>query len=282
MKKAGLLLLFILSIVSQGFAQDTQESKQKRFTVTGAFFTWGYNRSAYTKSDLHITGTGIDYTIRQAEGKDAPTAFDPEVHLNPTKFTIPQFDFRVGVMVNNSFYISAGWDHMKYKFQNQEYKVDGYIDNALYGSQRIDFDGSAREVSKGFLYFEHTDGLNYIHISIDKPFTVVQTKNNVFNFQVATEFGTGPVCPWTDGILNGKRYRSKSIHFAGWGVNIGLKPRIFLFNEHLFFQGTFRGGYINMWDFIFYSPESDSIDARGKQNFLYREHTLAIGYQFQF
>ena len=37
------------------------------------FFYWGYNRSAYTNSDIHFWGDGYDFTITAVRAKDEPT-----------------------------------------------------------------------------------------------------------------------------------------------------------------------------------------------------------------
>ena len=275
-------LLLISSTLLSAQENTEKVKKERRFKITKGFVSWGYNRSAYTKSDVHIKGEGVDFTVHDAVGKDDPSDFNANVYLNPLRFTIPQFDFRVGVMVNDNFFLSIGWDHMKYKFQNLDYKVSGHIDpnkSSVYGGN---YDGSTVSVPKSFYYHEHTDGLNYIHLSVDKPMDVFKTKNNMINFKLNFSAGTGPVAPWTDADMFGQHYRTKSIHFAGWGVNLGIKPRLFFFNEHLYAQFTLRGGYINLWDFIMYNQSTDEIDARGQQDFFYREHAVVIGYMFKF
>ena len=152
--KQYIVFLFLgLSFLMQ--AQDAEPKKTPKIKLTKAFISWGYNRSAYTKADVRIQGEGIDFTIHDAVGKDDPSEFDASVYLNPLKFTIPQFDFRMGVMVNDAFYVSFGWDHMKYKFQNSDYKVSGSIDankSPFYGGT---YDGSTVSVPKSFFYYEH-------------------------------------------------------------------------------------------------------------------------------
>lgn len=283
MKRIIIISFIVFLTINELLAQSSLEAKtDKKYKITGAYFTWGYNRSAYTKSDIHVSGEGFDLKIIDAVGKDDPSRFIAKTYLNPLRFTVPQFDFRVGVEVNNDFFVSIGWDHMKYKFQNDYYQVSGYVSKEVSELHEGNYDGSKVMVDKGFYYHEHTDGLNYIHLSIDKPFEIIKTKNNWLNFKVNAEFGTGPVCPWTDGDLFGQHYRTNNIHFAGWGINLGVKPRLFFFKERLFVQGVFRTGYINLWDFIFYNQNNGEVEAKAKQSMFYREHHLSVGYLFHF
>src|SRR3972149_3153003 len=50
------------------------------------FFYWGYNRSAYTKSDIHFWGDGYDFTITNVKAKDEPT-HDFITYIKPNSFT---------------------------------------------------------------------------------------------------------------------------------------------------------------------------------------------------
>ena len=71
----------------------------------------------------------IVFTLNDVRAADVPEDWDPKVYLNPTKLTIPQFNFRVGFSINDRWTISGGWDHMKYKIlQEQIVDIDGFID----------------------------------------------------------------------------------------------------------------------------------------------------------
>jgi len=273
-------LALALVVLSTGvFAQEQPAEKQRKFKISKGYISWGYNRSNYTKSDVRVWGDGFDFTIHDAVGKDDPSKFSSDVYLNPLKFTIPQFDFRLGVLVNDAFYLSFGWDHMKYVFQNRPYAVSGSIDKSKSARFGGTYDGAVVDVPNAFYYHENTDGLNYIHLSVDKPMDVFQTKNNLVNFKLNFEVGTGPVCPWTDADMFGTHYRTPSIHFAGWGLNLGVKPRLFFFNEHLYAQFTLRGGYINLWNMWLYN---DGVKGQASQNFFYTERAFVLGYMINF
>lgn len=265
---ALLTLLIIPSILS------AQKSEEKNKKVKAIYFHWGYNRSAYTNADITIKGDNENIIIRDAVGKDDPSPFDASVYLNPLKFTIPQFDFRVGVELENNYYLSFGWDHMKYVLQPGNYFVEGEITEPTADSEYIRTYNDTIFINDNFLHLEHTDGLNYIHFSIDKVVYKKPFWKNRFTFELPLEFGFGVSAPWTDSEFVGRVFRNPSIRLAGVATNIGVKPRLYLYKELLFFQSNLRAGYVNMWNIKIHD------ELRAKQNFAYVERAFVFGMKF--
>ena len=103
------------------------------FTSDEWYISWGYNRSAYTVSDVQMWGTGpsgeaFDVTLQDAQANDMPERFQAKVYFHPGLFTIPQFNARFGKRIAPNLWVSAGWDHMKYKLKKQWVVADGYAD----------------------------------------------------------------------------------------------------------------------------------------------------------
>src|SRR3972149_8634160 len=82
------------------------------------FFYWGYNRSAYTKSDIHFHGDGYHFSISDVEATDSPTK-EFITYVKPNTFTIPQYNYRLGYFLTDKVFISLGEDHMKYDIKKQ-------------------------------------------------------------------------------------------------------------------------------------------------------------------
>jgi hypothetical protein len=59
------------------------------------FFYWGYNRAAFSNSDIHFWGDGYDFKITNVMALDEPDPISKE-YIGPTTFTIPQYNYRVG------------------------------------------------------------------------------------------------------------------------------------------------------------------------------------------
>ena len=264
-------LLALLILPTLIVAQDSEDKKKK---VKAIYFHWGYNRSAYTNADIKIKGDNENIIIRNAVAKDDPSPFDANVYLNPLKFTIPQFDFRVGVELQDGYYLSFGWDHMKYVLQPGNYFVEGEITEPNAKPEYIRTYNDTVFIDDDFLHLEHTDGLNYIHFSLDKVVYKKSFFKNKFTFELPLEFGFGLSTPWTDSEFVGRVYRNPSIRLAGLATNVGVKPRLYLYKELLFFQSNLRAGYVNMWNVKIHD------EVRAKQNFGYVERAFVFGMKF--
>lgn len=266
----GLTILFS-SISLWSSAQETKKEEKK---IKAIYFHWGYNRSAYTRADIKIKGDNEDITIKNAFARDSPSEFDPKVYFNPFKFTIPQFDFRVGVELQKGYYFSFGWDHLKYVLQPGNYLVTGEITEPTATPKFQRSYNDTVFVDDDFLHLEHTDGLNYIHFSLDKVIYKKAFWKDRLTFELPVEFGIGVSAPWTDSDFVGRFYRNPSIRIAGVATNIGVKPRLYFYKELLFFQSNLRVGYVNMWNVKIHD------EVRAKQNFAYAERAFVLGMKF--
>tara|TARA_R110001592_G_scaffold325782_4_gene606132 strand:- start:15463 stop:16293 length:831 start_codon:yes stop_codon:yes gene_type:complete len=268
------LVIAVLVFLTTPFFMNAQETEKKDKKIKAVYFHWGYNRSAYTKADIKIKGDNEDIIIRDAYAKDSPSPFDASVYLNPLKFTIPQFDFRVGAELQNGYYVSFGWDHMKYVLQPGNYFVEGEITEPTATPKYIRSYNDTIFIDDNFLHLEHTDGLNYIHFSIDKVIYKKAFWKERLIFELPIEYGFGISTPWTDSEFVGRFYRNPSIRLAGVATNIGIKPRLYLYKELLFFQTNLRAGYVNMWNVKIHD------EVRAKQNFGYVERAFVFGMKF--
>jgi len=263
--RALFTLLFVTSCVTS-FAQEKKHNYE-------FYFHWGYNRSYYTDSDIHVKGgDDFDFTLHDVKAKDYPERFNTEAYFNPAKFTIPQFNFRVGITIDKKWSLSGGWDHLKYVVKREQLAaITGRI-GAVGGFAAGDYSGDKVPLNYGFFQMEHTDGLNFIHANIDRYYTVFE--KTWFKAQVDVGAGTGPVCPWTDTRLFGNFYRNPSIHFAGWGFSVNASPRFVLWNR-FFFEHMFRVGHIQLWDIMIVR---DKYTASQKIN--YFERNITAGFIF--
>src|SRR5690606_34220025 len=92
------------------------------------FISWGWNRANYSRSDIHFKGRDYNFTLKKVTATDKPTGFDPAIHFNPLKLTIPQTNFKMGYFLNDHYSISFAFDHMKYVMQqDQRVKMSGTI-----------------------------------------------------------------------------------------------------------------------------------------------------------
>lgn len=276
MKKIIVLLLLI--VTTPLFSQETEavQEKQKKGNKGKMYVIWGWNRGFFSNSDIHFKGNDYDFVLSNVEGNDRITPFSIE-YFNPGLITIPQTNYRLGYFFHDHYTVSIGVDHMKYVMKNyQTVKIDGTIANGtvydgIYNNDDI-------TLTHEFLTFEHTDGLNYINIEVNR----FDSLNDLLNFNTGfmevnlTEgIGGGIIYPKTNTMLMGSE-RYDEFNVAGYGLSakVGLNLTFF---DHLFLQSDYKVGYINMNNIRTTASESDS----ASQDFTFFEATIMIGYRFQ-
>lgn len=273
-------LVFYIAIVafsSLQFVNAQQDEKiQERYTAhnKGKFFvSWGGNRDSYTKSDVTFKGKDYNFTLDNITADDKPKGWHID-YLNPTRMTIPQTNLRLGYFINDHYSIAIGVDHMKYVMtQGQTANISGTI------SAGTPYDGvynnSPIVLSKDFLMYEHTDGLNYVntefsrHDDISKLFKIKNTDKIQVN--VTEGLGLGLLYPKTNTTLLGKE-RHDDFHVSGFGTSLKAGLNVTFF-KHFYIQGELKGGYINMPDIRITKSAEDS----ASQNFFFFQRIIAFG-----
>jgi hypothetical protein len=267
------MFIAILILASQlAFAQNeplTGKTNQK-----GKLYVyWGWNRGWYTTSDISFKGTDYDFKLNQVVAKDRQTPISLDSYLNPTLFTVPQFNFRIGYFISENYDISFGLDHMKYVVQSdQTVKISGYISNTE-TSYDGEYDNDDIVIEEGFLNFEHTDGLNYLNVEF-RRFDNIYAFNNV-RINLTEGFGLGALLPKTNSTLL-KNERHDDFNLAGYGISAVVAIN-FTFYEVFFIQSELKGGYINMPDIRTTKDKAD----RGSQSFLLSQLNIVFGLSFK-
>lgn len=265
MKKL-LFLCLLLSTVS--FSQDTltkRTSKNK-----GTFFVyWGWNRGAYTNSDIHFQGTNYDFTLLDVQAKDRQSPFAFDTYFK--SITIPQYNLRIGYFLTEKYSLSFGVDHMKYVMIGQQ--TTTIKGNIATGSV---YDGNYSNenftIEPNFLQFEHTDGLNYLNLEIHRKDKIYQYKKVTLN--LTEGFGGGILLPRTNTtLLNKPRY--DQFHLAGFGLGAMLGLNVEFWNR-FFIQGEGKAGYINMPDIRTTMHEED----KASQQFGWIQGNVVFGVRF--
>jgi hypothetical protein len=274
-----ILALLLIAFSYHGFSQDKSVTTKYTSTKKGKFFiSWGGNRETYSKSDITFKGDGYNFTIKDATAIDKPKGWHMD-YVNFTRMTIPQTNVKIGYFISDNYAISFGVDHMKYVMQrNESRRLEGFIDlsenepGAIYNRA---FNNDLFLVSEDFLKFEHTNGLNYVHLEfarvddISSIFHIGNTDKLQVNFTEG--IGGGILYPKTNTTLMAKD-RYDAFHLAGYGfsVNAGLNLTFF---KHFFVEADLKGGYIDMPDIRTTSIATES----ASQHFFYLQRILSIG-----
>lgn len=275
----NLLLIVLCALSVSTFAQgknDIEVLVRSKVDKKGMLYaTWGYNRSYYRNTDVHFKGDGYDFTLNNVAAHDLPEEFDVDVYFNPTKLTIPQFDFRVGYYINNKLSVSLGWDHMKYRLlQNQLVEIDGYIDEGLSSEYGGVYNDDYMHLARDFVRFEHSDGLNFVRAGIEYHSSLWESRNGKWQAETMLGGSLGFATPWTDVHFLGERYPNW-LHVAGWGAS-GLMAVQFQYRNRLYLQYQTQMGVLDMNDILL----QDDTEARAEQVIKFTELSVSLGYNF--
>jgi hypothetical protein len=264
--------LSFISIVFFHFALFSQGLNSEKSRKGDFYFYWGWNLSGYTQSTISFSGKNYDFSLEKVCARNRPSPLDAKTYLSPTKFTIPQYNFRLGYFLNEKYNISFGIDHMKYVMVSyQDSRIDGYINNKDPEYNGI-YENEDFMITPQFLQFEHTDGLNYLNIELRRLDPVCG--NNSFSFNLVSGIGTGLIVPRTNvTLMNFERYDEFNV--AGFGIAAigGLHFEMF---DRFFIQMEAKVGYINLPNVRTTADKRDS----AKQDFCFLQANVVFGMKF--
>lgn len=271
--------IFSLSICcfiffNNGFSQEDQISilpEYKKINKGKIYVLFGWNWARYTKSDIHFIGENHNFTLQKVKAQDRPSPFKADLYFNPKNLSIPQTNLKVGYFFHQNWNLAFGIDHMKYVVQQyQDVKIDGTINEQTY------FDGNYNNheinLTRGFLEYEHTDGLNYVYFEINRADRILKTR--YFDVSLTEGFSTAALIPRSDVVLLGKEERDK-YRMSGYGF--GLKAAInFTFFNYFYIQTEAKGGFIHL---PHVKTTSNNID-KAQQSFFYFQNNILFGALF--
>ena len=266
------LLIVICQLPGKSQSKSTPANKGKLYVL------WGWNLGYYTKSDIHFRGADYDFILKQVKSTDRQTPFSFDSYFNPLKITIPQTNFRIGYYISDKLNISLGVDHMKYFVTNgQTVKISGFIDQ---GGSEFDgvYDYDDIVITRDFLQFEHSDGLNYINAELSYVkdiLTWIGNPKEKLQIYLTGGVGAGMLLPKTNSTLMGKP-RHDDFNVAGYGM--ALKGGINItFLKYFFIQTEIKGGFIHMPNI---RTSHDKID-EASQHFFYAQPDFLFGAIFR-
>jgi hypothetical protein len=266
MHKTLFILLFFLGPAG---APKIFCKEAEKISRTGKFyFSWGYNKDWFSRSDLHFKSTGnedYDFTVYRVKAHDKPN-FNRAINKD---ISIPQFIYRLGYSFASrpDCGIEIGFDHAKYIMtQGQVAHVKGKLHENYVDKDTV--------LSERFVRFEHTNGANFLMASFVKRMHLYSSPSGSNRFYTMLKPGAGIVIPQSEVSLFGK-YQNNKYHIAGYvtGVDVSLR---YGFRDHLFAESGFKGVFANYLDVLSVD------DAKANHHFFCLEWLISIGYGFSF
>lgn len=267
-------VFFVGTTMLFGQNQDTVDNSgynQSKLSKGTMFVYWGWNRAGFSDSDIRFKGNGYDFTLQNVTAKDRPSELSM-AYIDPTRLSIPQFNFRLAYFIKDNLALVIAQDHMKYVMdQNQTVNFDGHITDPTYAGMVQN--GQVDLSDEQFLTFEHTDGLNYINLGLEKYKNVLSKKD--FNMFWAYGGGIGALMPKSNVKLFGNE-RSDRYHLAGFGLDARTSINAVFWNHWMArVEGKF--GYINMPDI---KTTLNNKPDKASQDFVFYQINFGIGYVF--
>ena len=268
------LIFFVGSFVFGQNSNDenTEIGSKKPFGKKGTMFVfWGWNRAAFSKSDIHFKGNGYDFVLHNVVAHDRPSDLSWD-YINPKEVSIPQFNFRYGYFIKDNLAIVIAQDHMKYVMdQNQTVDFTGNISDPTYANMVQN--GKIILADEKFLTFEHTDGLNYVNAGVEK-YKNISSKEKV-EILWAYGGGLGVMFPKSNVKLFGNE-RSDRFHVAGFGADVRTNIN-FIFWKRLMARVEAKFGYINMPDV---KTTLNNKPDKASHDFVFGQINFGVGYVF--
>lgn len=239
-------LILIAFIIFAPFAAEAQHKRMKKkvsYAEGTLFGYWGYNRSAYSKSNIRFQGPGYDFTLKGSVARDNPSPFDATVYFNPNKITIPQFNARIGYYFRDHWALSFGYDHMKYIFADRnEVTLSGEIDPGVDNLWSGIYNSEPVITNRDHIHYENSDGLNYLRFELTRTdqWFKVGSKDQ---FALSTNIGlsAGGLLSFNDFTFGGEK-DVRTISLSGYGLSTHLGLRLEFF-RHIFIQSDLSGGF---------------------------------------
>jgi len=257
-----LFFLFFFAIMPRFYAQDSIKfAHETRF-----YFSWGYNKDYFSKSDIHYKNSGddnYDFNILNCKAVDRP-GFKS---IFNTDISIPQYVYRLGYYFKkkSQFGIEINFDHSKYiVFDDQTLRVTGQI-----RGRAIDKDTL---VNNNFVHLEHTNGANFLMANMLYRVKLYESANRNSVLSLVFKTGMGTVIPKTDVTFMGTRLDNK-FHIAGFiaGEEIAIRYRIY---KGLISEFSSKNAYANYFNALGVGS------ARVSHSFFTTMLILTLGYQF--
>jgi len=166
------------------------------------YFSWGYSRQHYARSDIHVHqgALGNDFTVHQVAGSDFP-ANVPETfkNLRDLNFTTPQENLRIGWFsdASRTFAVEFSLDHTKYNTNlGQVAHITGTVNHVPVNQDLLLTDQS-------FSYALH-NGLNHIMLNAVWLRHLLGPQQQTGDLQFIGRVGAGILLPHAQNTIFGQ------------------------------------------------------------------------------
>jgi hypothetical protein len=256
MKLHANIFLFLLLIFSvRGFAQQTaqdgyNDSQNGKRDHKNIYFSWGYGKFWYPKTDIHIkqnstdvnqNSTSSEYTLHKVMAHDRLGI----EKLYNVPLTVPQFCVRVGFFFNETqdLGVELTYDHAKFITSGDQYvRMTGATNGVAFDSTTYLYTDTSMG-PKPFV-FKLNNGANFFEFNLVKKFHLY--KNRKIDFSYIVKCGAGWNTPHVENTVFGEKNVPHFQAIGGWNVGAESALRCVFFN-HTYLEFGQKGVYASYY-----------------------------------
>lgn len=239
MKIKILLSIILLTAAFQPvFAQ--RKSKLNTNGQGTLFAQLGYNRSAYSNSNIVLNGNKYDVTLNNTSIQDNAEGIEMGSFLSSSS---PQFNIKLGYFIKPKWAITIGFDRYNTFFEdNQTVGLDG----TFAPGSHADFSGSVNEeilLTRNQFNIAQSGGINFISVGVQRNDQLYKSRKAEFAFHTLYGIQVGPLLTQVDYTFDD--YTSPGVSsLSGFGAaaNVGIR---FEFAQFIYLQLEIDGGILN-------------------------------------
>lgn len=264
------LIFFSILLFGSGFTYSQRKTKLNTNGKGTLFGYVGYNRSAYSASDVQFSSTNYDFTVGGMKFSDNKEEVAMGQYFNSSS---PQFNFHLGFFVANKWAITLGMDRLNYFSRaNQTVTLDG----AFSPDAHSDFSGPYQNeevvLNRNQMNIQQIGGVNYVRAGILRVDQFYKSRKAEFAVNSIVGVGIGALFSGIDYTFDNYTVQNVT-SLSGFGISGHLGLR-FDFFQHLFLQTSLSGGLFNQGN-ILLSTDAEST-ASHKMGYISPEVSLGF------
>lgn len=264
------LIFFSILLFCSGFTYSQRKTKLNTNDKGTLFGYVGYNRSAYSASDVQFSSTNYDFTVGGMKFSDNKEEVAMGQYFNSST---PQFNFHLGFFVANKWAITLGMDRLNYFSRaNQTVTFDGTFSPDAHN----DFSGSYQNeevtLNRNQLNIQQIGGINYVRVGALRVDQLYKSRKAEFAINSIVGIGVGALFSGLDYTFDNYTIQNVT-SLSGFGISGHLGLR-FDFFQHVFLQTSLSGGLFNQGNILLTTDASSS--ASHKMGYISPEVSLGF------
>ena len=266
LNKISIALFLIFSTFSATFADSnkpTSVSNTNYVDQNNWYFSWGYNKDYWSKSDIHVNQPGLNnnFTVHNVAASDDPAW---NSNLLNKDLMVPQYNIRIGYFLNHThtWAIELSFDHTKYNSNvNQIARITGVI-----AGSTVDEDKALTE--DYFRYIMH-NGANHLMLNFVRRAPLFTIPGTSIKIVGVGRFGAGILIPHPINTIFGNKvdvgpkkwgnlfgWRNGWWQVGGWttGISLGIQSILY---KTIYLEFVDKEAYSSFRDIQVYQGRAD-------------------------